>query len=300
MTSVGATSTQREKARRLPDWFRQELPDPARLAAMRERVKQGGLHTVCVEARCPNQGQCWNQGVATVLILGDCCTRACRFCGVRHGEPRAVDPDEPRQVAEFVQDLNLRYVVVTSVTRDDLPDGGSGHFCRTIDAIRTIVPQTRIEVLIPDFGGEEAAIRKIVEAAPDVAAHNLEMVRRLFPQARPQGDYDRSLNVLRRLRHLTPGGIVKSGFMVGLGERDDEIEDILKDLAAVECDVVTIGQYLSPSDRHVPVGRFVEPQQFRDFERMGEALGIRQVVSGPLVRSSYLAESSYRKILDRV
>ncbi len=280
----------------LPAWFRQPLPDQEKIAAMRRVVGSGALYTVCQGARCPNTGVCWGRGVATFMILGHRCTRACRFCGVEHGCPDPIDPGEPDAVAEAVRRLGLRYVVMTSVTRDDLPDQGAGQFAAAIEAIRARCPNVGIEVLIPDFSGEDRLVDAVVEAWPETIGHNIEMVPRLFSTLRPEGGYDRSLGILRRVGRSSQGRVmVKSGFMVGLGETDSEVIEVLRDLHQAGCDVVTIGQYLAPSDgpRHVGVRRFVSPEQFDEYARIGRGLGIRHVVSGPLVRSSYLAHEAY-------
>jgi len=281
----------------LPSWFRQEIPDASALREMKELTRSVHLHTVCEDAHCPNSGKCWQQGVVTTMILGNVCTRSCKFCAVKHGHPFPVDSAEPENVAALAERLNLRYMVVTSVTRDDLPDGGAEIFAATIRAIRAKCLQTKIEVLIPDFLGDRAALKKVAAAGPEVISHNLEMVRRLFPQLRPQGEYERSLKVLRTVKSLNPRGIVKSGFMVGLGEKESEVKELLQDLFVAGCDIVTVGQYLAPTKGHHPVARFVAPEEFADYKHWGEMLGLKQVTSGPLVRSSYLAEEGYQKFL---
>ena len=240
----------------LPSWFKQDLPDMVKIREMKDPFRQAGLHTVCESALCPNLGKCWGRGVATFMILGEICTRACRFCGVKTGRPMTVDPQEPRQVASAVQ--RQRYVVVTSVARDDLADEGAGQFARTIHAIRSVMPQTRIEVLIPDFSNKPGSLEQLVTARPEVISHNMETVRRLSPDVRPQADYDRSLAVLGNLKELAPSTFIKSGFMVGLGETDAEIAALMCDLAAAGCDMLTIGQYLAPGrkKRYLRVQRF--------------------------------------------
>ena len=281
----------------LPSWFKQDLPDMVKIREMKDSFRQAGLHTVCESALCPNLGKCWGRGVATFMILGEICTRACRFCGVKTGRPMAVDPQEPRQVASAVQRLNLRYVVVTSVARDDLADEGAGQFARTIHAIRSVMPQTRIEVLIPDFSNKPGSLEQLVTARPEVISHNMETVRRLSPDVRPQADYERSLAVLGNLKKFAPSAFIKSGFMVGLGETDAEITALMRDLAAAGCDMLTIGQYLAPGrkKRYLRVQRFARPEEFENYKTDGLKLGFKHVMSGPLVRSSYIAEEGYRE-----
>lgn len=290
------------QARRLPPWFRQDLPDMGKIRAMKGRFRNAGLHTVCESALCPNLGKCWGQGVATFMILGEICTRACRFCAVKAGIPQAVDPQEPEEVAKAVESLNLRYVVITSVARDDLDDEGAGHFVATIDAIRTRTPQTKIEVLIPDFSNKTDSIKRLVEAKPEVASHNIETVRRLSPDIRPQADYERSLEVLRRFKQFGPSIFTKTSFMVGLGESDGEITALMRDIAATGCDILTIGQYLAPTrlKRHVRVSRFVRPEQFERYKQLGLAMGFKHVMSAPLVRSSFIAEEGYRECVEKL
>lgn len=281
----------------LPSWFKQDLPDMAKVREMKNSFRQAGLHTVCESALCPNLGQCWGRGVATFMILGEVCTRACRFCGVKTGRPLAVDSDEPHQLALAVQRLNLRYVVVTSVARDDLADEGAGQFVRTIHVIRSPMPQTRIEVLIPDFSNKPESLQQLAAARPEVISHNMETVRRLSPDVRPQADYDRSLAVLGNLKKLAPSAFIKSGFMVGLGETDAEITELMSDMAAAGCDMLTIGQYLAPGrkNRYLRVQRFARPEEFENYKTVGLKLGFKHVMSGPLVRSSYIAEEGYRE-----
>ena len=285
----------------LPSWFKQDLPDMAKVREMKGSFRRAGLHTVCESALCPNLGKCWGRGVATFMILGEICTRACRFCGVKTGRPMAVDPREPRQVALAVQRLNLRYAVVTSVARDDLADEGAGQFVKTIHVIRSLMPQTRTEVLIPDFSNKPQCLEQLVAARPEVISHNMETVRRLSPDVRPQADYDRSLAVLGNLKKLAPSVFIKSGFMVGLGETDTEITELMRDLAAVGCDMLTIGQYLAPGrkKRFLRVQRFVTPQEFENYKTIGLRLGFKHVMSGPLVRSSYIAEEGYRECFEK-
>lgn len=267
---------------------------------MKGRFRQAGLFTVCESAFCPNMGKCWGEGVASFMILGDLCTRSCRFCGVRAGRPKEVDPREPQEVARAVERLGLRYAVITSVTRDDLPDGGVEQFVRTVLAIRALVPRTKIELLIPDLGGNREHLKKVAGARPEVISHNVETVRRLSPVIRPQADHSCSLQVLRDLKDMDPSILVKSGLMVGLGETRPEVEETLKDLARAGCDMVTVGQYLSPGKekRHFPVRRFAPPEEFEFYKDLGRELGFRHVMSAPLARSSYVAEQGYWESVD--
>lgn len=283
--------------KRLPPWFRQELPDMEKVRTLKGMFRDSNLHTVCESARCPNLGQCWGAGVATFMILGEICTRACRFCAVKAGRPMELDLDEPRKVAEAVAQLKLRYVVITSVARDDMEDEGAGHFAQTIREIRRVTPQTKIEVLIPDFSNKFDSLKTLIDAAPEVVSHNIETVRRLSSDIRPQADYDRSLEVLRNFKKMAPQIITKSSFMVGLGETDAEVNEVMCDLAGVGCDILTIGQYLAPTQlkRHLRVHRFVRPEDFDGYRSAGLAMGFKFVKSAPLVRSSYIAEEGYRE-----
>jgi lipoic acid synthetase len=248
-----------------------------------------GLHTVCQSARCPNLGECFGSGHATFLILGNACTRDCGFCAVDHGQPSPVDPAEPARVAEAARLLGLQHVVVTSVTRDDLPDGGAAQFAATITAIRDILPLTTVEVLVPDFQGDWDALECVLQAQPNVLNHNVETVPRLYPQVRPQADYARSLELLRRARGSREGPLSKSGLMAGLGETGDEVVQVLRDLRAVSVEAVTIGQYLQPTKAHLAVAEYVPPETFDAYAETARGLGFRHVRSGPLVRSSYQA-----------
>ncbi len=283
----------------LPSWFKQSLPDIQKIRGMQELFRGSGLHTVCESALCPNLGKCWGQGVATFMILGNVCTRACRFCAVAAGRPLEVDVNEPCQVARAVRKLGLRYVVVTSVARDDLQDEGAGHFQRTIEAIRALTPDVKVEVLIPDFSAKLEHLKLVTDAAPEVISHNLETVRRLSPAVRPQADYERSLSVLKLIKNLDSSIFVKSSFMVGLGETKEEIVELMQDLRRSFCQILTIGQYLAPTQmkRHVRVERFVTPEEFESYQRLGLELGFKHVMSGPLVRSSYIAEEGYKAAL---
>lgn len=274
---------------RLPEWFRIALPSGGPVAAMNRRLRRWRLHTVCEEARCPNQGECFGSGTATFLILGELCTRGCRFCAVQTGNPRgALDPEEPERVALAAKDAGLRYVVVTSVDRDDLPDGGASHYAATILAIRRWSPESLVEVLIPDYTDERLVT--VLRARPDVLGHNIEVVRRLTPLVRDRrASYDRSLDVLRQAREMEPRLWVKSSVMLGLGETDDEVLETLHDLRAAGVTAVTLGQYLQPTQKHIPVARFVTPEEFARYERLAREIGFLFVASGPRVRSSYRA-----------
>ncbi len=268
---------------------------PSERHAVRARLRRAGLHTVCEEARCPNVGECFGAGTATFLILGDACTRACRFCGVATAHsPAPPDPDEPRRLAETAAALGLGHVVITSVTRDDLPDGGAGHFAACVQAVRAACPRASIEVLVPDFQGCAADIDRVLAARPDVFNHNLETVERLSPKVRPQADFHRSLGVLQRAAG-SGQGVVKSGLMVGLGETDEEVEGALGFLVEAGCQVVTIGQYLQPTRDALPVARDVGPDSYARYRRAGRALGLK-VVAGPLVRSSWHAQQVLEEV----
>ena len=287
---------------RLPPWFRQPLPEPGKVLRLKEVLRQHHLNTVCEGAHCPNMGTCWGEGTATFMILGERCTRDCRFCAVLKGEPEPVSPEEPVRLAEAVKALGLSYVVITSVTRDDLPDGGSKHFAMAVSAIRNCCPGVRIELLIPDFKGTRASLETVLHSAPDVLGHNIETVARLYSSARPQALYARSLDILRMARQSSPLLAVKSGIMVGMGETRAELSAAFQDLARAGCDILTIGQYLSPwqDSFHVPVARFVRPEEFAEFKEEAVACGIKTVQSGPLVRSSFLAEESFNHHLGRL
>ena len=263
---------------------------------MRELIEAGRLHTVCQEAKCPNIWECYSHRTATFLIMGERCTRNCRFCSVAAGPPGPLDPQEPARVAEAVERMGLKYVVVTSVTRDDLPDGGAGHFAATIHEIRRRVPGAEIEVLIPDFQGDPAALETVLRARPDVLNHNIETVPRLYPRVRPQADYRRSLELLRRAGEIAPGIPTKSGLMLGLGERPEEIRQTLQDLRAVGGRILTLGQYLQPSPEHLPVEAYVPPDDFENWRTVALEMGFSEVASGPFVRSSYHAKESFNAL----
>lgn len=278
---------------RRPEWLKVRAPAGEGYHDLKQLVRVHRLHTVCESARCPNIGECWQSRTATFLILGNTCTRRCAFCAVESGQPTEYDRDEPRRVAEAVTALSLKYAVITSVTRDDLNDGGAAIFAETIRAVRAALPDCRIEVLIPDFQGDAAALATVVAAKPDVLNHNIETVARLYSLVRPQADYRRSLALLAHAKDIDPEQTTKSGIMVGLGETEDEIEDALRDLRAAGCDIVTIGQYLRPSAGHLPVRKYYEPAEFARFADFGAALGFQHVESAPLVRSSYHAREQF-------
>ena len=277
------------RRRRLPEWFRVPAPGSAGYRALKDLMRGLNLHTVCESARCPNIGECWNSGTATFMILGDVCTRSCGFCAVKTGRPEGLDTEEPQRVAEAVQTMGLRHAVVTSVNRDELPDGGACIFAETICAIRRLCQNTKVEVLIPDFQGNWQALRVVTEAAPDILNHNVETVPRLYKTMRPQAKYNRSLALLKRAKAMEGDMPTKSGIMVGAGETSAEVRQTIRDIADCKTDILTIGQYLQPSDQHVPVARFYHPDEFLDLKQFALTLGFRHVESGPLVRSSYHA-----------
>ncbi len=282
---------------RKPAWLKIKAPGGERYTFVKNKLKTLDLHTVCQSARCPNMAECWGGGTATIMILGDVCTRGCRFCAVSTGHPGGkTDPGEPDHVASCVKELNLDYVVLTSVDRDDLDDGGAAHFAAVISAIKRERPQTLVEVLTPDFFGRRELLQQVVDARPEVLAHNVETVERLSPAARDQrAGYAKSLEVLKLYKELAPEGLTKSSIMVGLGETDAEIRQTMKDLRAVQTDIVTLGQYLQPTPRHLKVERYVSPEEFARYEAEAKELGFSYVASGPLVRSSYRAGELYVK-----
>lgn len=273
---------------RRPDWIRAKLPYGDNYARLLGLMRRKQLHTVCEEARCPNLGECWGRGTATFMILGDVCTRSCGFCAVKTGRPTEFDTDEPRRVAEAVMSMNLRHVVITSVNRDELKDGGASIFAETIRQIRMRDPKCRVEVLIPDFRGDKIAMDLVVDAAPDILNHNVETAPRLYSIVRPQAKYERSLEVLAYFKEK--GLVTKSGMMVGIGERAEEVLEVMNDLRKSNVDILTIGQYLQPTKEHLPIDRYVKPEEFEMYKREGLALGFKFVESGPLVRSSYHAD----------
>ena len=274
--------------RKRPEWLKSRVPGGENYARLKAIIDSNRLHTVCQEARCPNAGECWNNGTATFMILGDVCTRSCGFCAVKTGKPTELDADEPARVARAVSLLGLRHAVITSVNRDELYDGGAQIFAETIRQVRASNPGIRIEVLIPDFRGEEFALDIVLDALPDILNHNMETVPRLYPIVRPQAKYERSLALLNRARRR--GFITKTGLMLGIGEKIAEVVKVLKDLRREDCVILTLGQYLQPTKEHLPVDRFVHPEEFRKLKEIGLEMGFRHVESGPLVRSSYHAE----------
>lgn len=274
---------------RKPSWLLKKIERTPETRAVKHLLRDLGLNTVCEEASCPNLSECFGRGTATFMIGGDRCTRRCHYCDVVTGRPLPLDPTEPRRVAEATRRLNLRYVVVTAVARDDVPDGGAAHFAATIRNIRQAVPGVQIEVLIPDFKGQLDALQTVLDAQPDVLNHNIETVRRIFNDVRPQGNYDRTLHLLERSKSLAPHISTKSGFMVGLGETIEESFATMRDLRDVGVDLVTIGQYLQPSRDHVPVSEYVMPERYAEFRRFGAELGFRATFAGPFVRSSFHA-----------
>lgn len=280
----------RAGVRRLPDWLKRDLPTGNADFFTHKLIDDLKLETVCESARCPNRPDCWSRKTATFMILGNVCTRPCGFCSVpKGGTPEHVEDDEPARVAEAAARLGLRHVVITSVTRDDLPDGGAGHFAKCIAAVRARLRGAAVEVLTPDFLGDPAAIDTVIAAAPEVFNHNLETVPRLYRKVRGRAEYRRSLDLLDRVKRRAPGLVTKAGLMLGLGETVDELFDVFADLRAIDCDVLTLGQYLAPTLKHIPVARFVPPAEFDDIAARARLLGFRQVVAGPYVRSSYHA-----------
>ena len=280
----------RARAGRKPPWLKVRFPGGPNSIRLKAIMRDGGLNTVCEEARCPNIGECWEAGTATFMILGDTCTRACGFCAVKSGRPLSLDRLEPMRVARAVQRMGLTHAVVTSVNRDDQPDGGAAIFADTIRWIRKLSPQTSVEVLIPDFVGNWDALEVVMGARPEILNHNTESVPRLYPRVRPKARYERTLELLRRAKKLDPGAITKSGLMVGLGETKDELLPVFSDLADAGCEVLTLGQYLRPTKKHLPVDRYYSPQEFEELKSAALELGFRHVEAGPLVRSSYHAE----------
>ncbi len=272
-----------------PDWLRVRVPSGPAWGRLRSLLREKNLHTVCEEARCPNVAECWGQGTATFMILGDICTRACRFCAVTTGRPVGLDLEEPERVADAVELMDLRHAVITSVNRDDLADGGAGIFAETIRAVRRRCPDTTVEVLIPDFQGDWAALAIVMEEDPEILNHNVETVPRLYKAVRPGARYRRSLDLLRRAKELRPGALTKTGVMLGLGETAGELDALIEDLVRNSVDILTAGQYLQPTPAHLPVERFVPPDEFRAVAERGKAMGLRHVEAGPLVRSSYHA-----------
>ena len=275
---------------RKPPWLKVTAPGGPQYLKLRRLVREKKLHTICEEAHCPNIGECWEQLTATFLILGDICTRNCGFCAVTHGKPTELDLAEPERVAQAIHRLGLEHAVITSVNRDDQIDGGSAIFAAVIRRVRELSPGCSIEVLIPDFRGSEAALRTVVEAAPDILNHNIETVPRLYPEVRPGSRYERSLQLFATARRMAPGLVTKSGIVLGFGEEPEEVLQTMVDLRKVKCDILTVGQYLRPSRQHLPIRRYYAPEEFRELKVIGEEMGFTHVEAGPLVRSSYHAK----------
>jgi lipoyl synthase len=284
----GGTSIPPAPAR--PEWLKVRAPGGPNYRDLKQLVADLRLHTVCESARCPNIGDCWERRAATFMILGDICTRACGFCAIKTGRPLGLDREEPERVAEAIESLGLRFAVITSVNRDELPDGGAEIFAETIRAVRRRCPETGIEVLIPDFEGNWDALAAVMEARPDILNHNMETIARLYRIVRPQAKYWRSIELLRRAKEMDPAVVTKSGMMLGVGEELDEVREAMRHLREVDCDVLTLGQYLRPSPQHIPVIRYVPPAEFAQLRRDGLEMGFKHVESGPLVRSSYHAD----------
>ena len=279
--------------RRLPEWFKVRMPGGPNYLRLQDMLRSEQLHTVCEEAHCPNIGECWERGTATFMILGDICTRACAYCAVTTGTPVGLDLEEPGRLAETVERMGLNYAVITSVNRDDLPDGGAFIFAQCVRQIHKRMPECRVELLIPDFEGNWDALETVMDSRPDTLNHNIETVRRVFSRVRPRGDYDQSLELLRRTREINSEAVTKSGMMVGLGETWDEIVETMEDLRSVDCNLLTIGQYLRPSAKHTPLVKWYTPSEFDELREVGEGLGFDHVASGPLERSSYHADEQH-------
>jgi len=278
---------------RLPQWLKVAMPGGPGYLELKRLMRGQQLHTVCEEAHCPNIGECWERGTATFMILGDICTRRCHYCAVTTGRPQGLDLQEPARLADTVRELGLRYCVITSVNRDDLPDGGAFIFAACINRIRAQSPDCKVEVLIPDFAGSKDALARVMAAGPEVLNHNIESVRRLFPRVRPKGDYQRSLDLLAQAKELSPNAVTKSGLIVGMGETHGELVATMADLRAVDCDLLTVGQYLRPSVKHIAIDRFYPPEEFAELGRIGREMGFKHVAAGPLVRSSYHADEQH-------
>lgn len=295
---VQLESSAARRSPRLPEWLRHPKRNVAADHEMKKMLRSRGLHTVCEEARCPNRQECFGRGAATFMILGDVCSRSCGFCCVKTGRGIPIEQlaGEPEQVADAAAQLSLRYVVITSVNRDELPDGGASHFARTVRAVRRRLPETRVEVLTPDFKGDRDALHTVLDAEPDTFNHNVETIPRLYDRVRPQAHYEQSLSVLSNAHEYSRKVVTKSGFMVGLGERRDEVMSLLSDLRAHGVDVVTVGQYLQPTRNHLPVAEYVHPEVFEEYKAFAEGQGFSAVFAGPLVRSSYMAEAAHARL----
>ncbi len=291
-----SNSAAESQPKRRPPWIRVRAPGGETYEMLRGLMRSKELHTVCEEAMCPNIGECWGHGTATFLMMGDTCTRSCGFCDIKTGRPNPLDWREPLRVAEAVRAMNLRHVVITSVNRDERPDGGAPIFAMVIRRIRKVQPGCSIEVLIPDFKGNRDALKIVMDAQPEILNHNVETVPRLFRKVQPQDHYEWAMTTLGNAKQLDPLVLTKSGIMVGLGETFDEVVEVMRDLASLKLDILTIGQYLQPSKQHLPIERYYEPQEFDEFKRIGLELGFKWVESGPLVRSSYRAEQQVRAL----
>ncbi len=278
---------------RLPEWLKVRAPGSPRYIELKNLMRGRQLHTVCEEAHCPNIGECWTLGTATFMILGSICTRRCHYCAVTTGRPAGIDLQEPGRLAETVKAMGLGYCVITSVNRDDLADGGAFIFASCIEKIREQAPGCKVEVLIPDFGGSWPALRRVIDARPEVLNHNIESTQRIFPKVRPKGDYQLSLELLAKAKDFDPNAVTKSGIIAGMGETTQEVLETMEDLRRVDCDLLTIGQYLRPSARHLPIDRFYTPAEFAELAKAGEAMGFEHVAAGPLVRSSYHADQQH-------
>jgi len=288
-----------ETVLRKPEWIRIKVPAGDKVAQIKKRLRANSLHSVCEEAACPNLGECFSHGTATFMIMGDLCTRRCPFCDVAHGRPQALDAEEPENLAKTIKQMELRYVVITSVNRDDLKDGGASHFAACIAAVRQFPPTTRVEILAPDFRGRQPLAIEILQQQPcDVFNHNLETVPRLYKKVRPGADYQESLNLLKQVKQSMPNVPTKSGLMVGVGESEAEVIQVMKDLLAHGCSMLTIGQYLQPSKDHLPVMEYIHPDQFERYAEMAKQLGFQQVASAPLVRSSYHADLQAQAVVN--
>jgi lipoic acid synthetase len=288
-----------ESLLRKPEWIRIKVPAGDKVAQIKKRLRANSLHSVCEEAACPNLGECFSHGTATFMIMGDLCTRRCPFCDVAHGRPQALDVEEPENLAMTIKQMALRYVVITSVNRDDLKDGGASHFAACIAAVRKHSPETRVEILAPDFRGRQSLAIDILQQQPcDVFNHNLETVPRLYKKVRPGADYQESLNLLKQVKQVLPNVPTKSGLMVGVGETEAEVIEVMKDLLAQGCNMLTIGQYLQPSQDHLPVTEYIHPDQFERYAEVARQLGFQQVASAPLVRSSYHADLQAQTIVN--
>jgi lipoic acid synthetase len=285
------------KALRKPDWLKVRLGSGRNYFSVESILRDKNLHTVCQEANCPNQGECFSDSTATFLILGDTCTRNCRYCNVKHGSPDGLDEDEPRRVREAVKRLNLDYVVITSVTRDDLPDGGAGIFLQTVNELKSLPEKPKVEILIPDFKSDPDSIRLTANSGADVINHNIEVTKNIFPIIRPEGSYEASLRLLKKIKEINPRAVTKSGLMIGLGESHDNIFDTMRDLIGAGVDIITIGQYLQPSKLNAEVKNFYTPDDFKGLRGAGLEMGFKEVLSGPLVRSSYKAKEAYEKVI---